>query len=40
LWLPGHLQDMEEALECADFAGSMVANVSTDGRVWEAAFLT
>jgi GalNAc5-diNAcBac-PP-undecaprenol beta-1,3-glucosyltransferase len=33
LWLPGHLQDMEEALEAADFAGSMHADVSPEGRV-------
>jgi hypothetical protein len=33
LWLPGHLQDMEAALEAADFAGSMHADVSPDGRV-------
>src|SRR6185369_17337212 len=33
LWLPGHLQDMETALEAADFAGSMHADVSPEGRV-------
>ena len=33
LWLPGHLQDMEAALEAAVFAGSMHADVSPDGRV-------
>jgi GalNAc5-diNAcBac-PP-undecaprenol beta-1,3-glucosyltransferase len=33
LWLPGHLQDLERALEDADFAGSMHADVSPEGRV-------
>ena len=33
LWLPGHLRDMEAALEDADFAGGMQANVSPDGRI-------
>jgi hypothetical protein len=33
LWLPGHLQDLEDALEAADFAGSMHADVSPEGRV-------
>ena len=33
LWLPGHLQDLEAALDAADFAGSMHADVSPDGRV-------
>ena len=33
LWLPGHLQDLEQALEAADFAGSMHADVSPEGRV-------
>jgi glycosyltransferase involved in cell wall biosynthesis len=33
LWLPGHLQDLEAALEEADFAGSMHADVSPDGRI-------
>jgi hypothetical protein len=33
LWLPGHLQDMEAALDAADFAGSMHADVTPEGRV-------
>jgi GalNAc5-diNAcBac-PP-undecaprenol beta-1,3-glucosyltransferase len=33
LWLPGHLQELEAALEAADFAGSMHADVSPEGRV-------
>jgi Glycosyl transferase family 2 len=33
LWLPGHLQDMQAALEDADFAGAMHVNVEVDGRV-------
>ena len=33
LWLPGHLQDMDAALESADFAGSMHAEVSPEGRI-------
>jgi GalNAc5-diNAcBac-PP-undecaprenol beta-1,3-glucosyltransferase len=33
LWLPGHLQDMEAALEDADFVGAMHVNVELDGRV-------
>jgi GalNAc5-diNAcBac-PP-undecaprenol beta-1,3-glucosyltransferase len=33
LWLPGHLQDMETALEDAHFAGAMHLNVALDGRV-------
>lgn len=33
LWLPGHLHDMERALENADFAGAMQVDVDPDGRV-------
>jgi GalNAc5-diNAcBac-PP-undecaprenol beta-1,3-glucosyltransferase len=33
LWLPGHLQDMEAALEDADFVGAMHVNVELEGRV-------
>ena len=33
LSLPGHLQDMEAALEDADFAGSMQADVGPEGRI-------
>jgi Glycosyl transferase family 2 len=33
LWLPGHLQDMQTALEDADFAGAMHVNVELDGRI-------
>jgi hypothetical protein len=33
LWLPGHLQAMEAALESADFVGGMQVVVETDGRV-------
>jgi GalNAc5-diNAcBac-PP-undecaprenol beta-1,3-glucosyltransferase len=33
LWLPGHLQDMEAALEHADFVGAMHVNVELEGRV-------
>ena len=33
LWLPGHLQDMEAALEGADFTGSMHADVGPEGRI-------
>jgi Glycosyl transferase family 2 len=33
LWLPGHLQDMETALENADFVGAMHVNVELEGRV-------
>jgi glycosyltransferase involved in cell wall biosynthesis len=33
LWLPGHLQDLEAALDAADFAGSMHADVTPEGRV-------
>jgi Glycosyl transferase family 2 len=32
-WLPGHLQDMEAALEDADFVGAMHVNVELEGRV-------
>jgi glycosyltransferase involved in cell wall biosynthesis len=32
LWLPGHLQDMETALENADFVGAMHVNVDLEGR--------
>jgi len=38
LWLPGHLEDMEAALEAEDFVGSMSANVATDGEVWGCYF--
>jgi glycosyl transferase family 2 len=33
LWLPGHLEDMETALENADFVGAMHVNVDLEGRV-------
>jgi GalNAc5-diNAcBac-PP-undecaprenol beta-1,3-glucosyltransferase len=33
LWLPGHLQDMQAALEDADFVGAMHVNVELEGRV-------
>ena len=33
LWLPGHLRDLEAALEDADFAGSIHADVSPEGRI-------
>jgi hypothetical protein len=33
LWLPGHLEDMENALEHADFVGALHVNVDLDGRV-------
>jgi glycosyltransferase involved in cell wall biosynthesis len=33
LWLPGHLQAMEDALAHADFVGAMHVNVETDGCV-------
>lgn len=33
LWLPGHLQDMQAALEDADFVGAMHVNVELDGRI-------
>jgi hypothetical protein len=33
LWLPGHLEDMETALENADFVGAMHVNVERDDRV-------
>jgi len=32
LWLPRHLQDMETALENADFVGAMHVNVDLEGR--------
>ena len=34
LWLPGHLEEMEAALEDADLVGSMATNVSTEGWLW------
>jgi hypothetical protein len=33
LWLPGHLEEMETALENADFVGAMHVNVEREGRV-------
>jgi glycosyltransferase involved in cell wall biosynthesis len=33
LWLPGHLQAMEEALEDVDFVGAMHVDVSPDDRI-------
>jgi hypothetical protein len=33
LWLPGHIEVLERALEDADFVGSMQVNVGTDGKV-------
>ena len=33
LWLPGHLEDMENALEHADFVGALHVNVDLEGRV-------
>jgi hypothetical protein len=33
LWLPGHIQELERALEDADFAAAMQVNVGTDGKV-------
>jgi hypothetical protein len=33
LWLPGHLEDMETALENADFVGAMHVNVEPEDRV-------
>jgi hypothetical protein len=33
LWLPGHLEDMEAALENADFVGAMHVNVEREGRI-------
>jgi glycosyltransferase involved in cell wall biosynthesis len=33
LWLPGHIQVLEHALEDADFVGAMQVNVGTDGKV-------
>ena len=33
LWLPGHIEALECALEDADFVGAMQVNVGTDGKV-------
>ena len=33
LWLPGHVEVLERALEDADFVGAMQVNVGTDGKV-------
>ena len=33
LWLPGHVEMLERALEDADFVGAMQVNVGTDGKV-------
>jgi Glycosyl transferase family 2 len=33
LWLPGHLEEMETALENADFVGAMHVNVERDDRI-------
>jgi hypothetical protein len=33
LWLPGHIEVLERALEDADFVGAMQVNVGTDGKV-------
>src|SRR5712691_6794087 len=33
LWLPGHIEVVERALEDADFVGAMQVNVGTDGKV-------
>jgi glycosyltransferase involved in cell wall biosynthesis len=33
LWLPGHLQSMEEALANADFVGAMQLNILPDDRI-------
>jgi glycosyltransferase involved in cell wall biosynthesis len=33
LWLPGHLEEMETALENADFVGAMHVNVEREDRV-------
>jgi hypothetical protein len=33
LWLPGHIEVLESALEDADFVGAMQVNVDTDGKV-------
>ena len=33
LWLPGHIEVLEGALEDADFVGAMQVNVGTDGKV-------
>jgi hypothetical protein len=33
LWLPGHIEVLERALDDADFVGAMQVNVGTDGKV-------
>jgi Glycosyl transferase family 2 len=33
LWLPGHFEDIEAALENADFVGAMHVNVEREGRI-------
>ena len=33
LWLPGHVETLERALEEADFVGAIQVNVDTDGKV-------
>ena len=33
LWLPGHIEVLERALEDADFVGAMQVSVGTDGKV-------
>jgi glycosyl transferase family 2 len=33
LWLPGHIEVLERALEQADFVGAIQVNVDTDGKV-------
>jgi GalNAc5-diNAcBac-PP-undecaprenol beta-1,3-glucosyltransferase len=33
LWLPGHIEVLERALEDSDFVGAMQVNVDTDGKV-------
>ncbi len=33
LWLPGHIEVLERALEDADFVGAMQVNVDTDGKM-------
>jgi GalNAc5-diNAcBac-PP-undecaprenol beta-1,3-glucosyltransferase len=38
LWMPGHLEDVEQALESADLVGSMATNVSTEGWLWACFF--
>src|SRR5690348_12576281 len=32
LWLPGHIEVLERALEQADFVGAIQVNVDTDGK--------